>query len=94
MDGELIKPKKQRYLDMEWFGVMASEAGIFEAKADYGDILSTGQVIGLIKHLNGSVLAEVKSPIDGVVHTMYPARLVFPGERLYTLLKIMEPTGW
>ncbi len=94
LDGEPTKPKKQHYLDMEWFGVMAPEAGIFEAKVDYGDILSEGQVIGLIKHLDGSVLAEVKSPIDGVVHTMYPARLVFPGERLYTLLKIREATGW
>ena len=50
--------------------------------ADYGDILMEGQVIGRI------------TDIDGVVHTMYPARLVFPGDNLYTLLKVDEPTGW
>jgi len=27
-------------------------------------------------------------------HTMYPARLVFPGDNLYTLLKVDEATGW
>ncbi len=94
MGGKPEKPENQRYLDMEWEGVMAPEAGIFEAHADYGDILSLGETIGLIKDLDGSILAEVKSPIDGVVHTMYPARLVFPGERLYTLLRIGEKTGW
>ena len=26
--------------------------------------------------------------------TMYSARLVFPGDTLYTLLKVDEPTGW
>jgi predicted deacylase len=94
MEGEPEKPKKQHFLDMEWFGVKAIEAGIFEAKADYGDILTEGQIIGLIKGLDGSVFSEVISPVDGVVHTMYPARLVFPGERLFTLLKIKEQTGW
>jgi len=94
IDGAPIKPLNQRYLDMEWFGVTSPSAGIFEAKSDYGDIISRGQIIGLIKNLDGSVESEVKSPIDGVVHTMYPARLVFPGERLYTLLRIGEKTGW
>lgn len=94
LDGEPERPEKQEYLDMEWVGVMASEAGIFEAHADYGDILSVDESIGLIKDLDGSILAAVKSPIDGVVHTMYPARLVFPGERLYTLLRVGKKTGW
>jgi len=43
---------------------------------------------------DGSLISEVKSPIDGVVHTMYPARLVFPEDNLYTLLKVDEATGW
>ena len=64
------------------------------ALADYGDILMEGQVIGRITDIDGSLISEVKSPIDGVVHTMYPVRLVFPGDNLYTLLKVDEPTGW
>ncbi|MFC1804130.1 hypothetical protein ACFL0D_09245 [Thermoproteota archaeon] len=57
---------------------MAPETGVFEGKADCRDILSEEQVIGSIKQLDGSILAEVKSPIDGVVHIMYPSRFVFP----------------
>lgn len=94
MDGEPTRPESQRYLDMEWVGVTAHEAGVFHAHADYGDILSEGQFIGKITDLDGSTLAEIRSPIDGVVHTMYPRRLVFPGDRLYTLLRVGEPTGW
>ena len=94
MEGDPVKPKKQNYLDMEWCGVPAPEAGVFTALADYGDILKENQVIGRITDIDGSLIKEVKSPIDGVVHTMYPARLVFPGDNLYTLLRVAEPTGW
>lgn len=62
--------------------------------ADYGDILREDQVIGRITDIDGSLISEVISPIDGVVHTMSPARLVFQGDNLYTLLKVDEPTGW
>lgn len=72
----------------------SGRARVFTALADYGDILKEGQVIGRLTDIDGSLISEVKSPIDGVVHTMYPARLVFPGDTLYTLLKVDEPTGW
>ena len=94
LEGEPEKPKNQRFLDMTWYRVVSPVPGIFHAIADYGDILKEGQVIGLMKDLDGSVLAEVKSPIDGVVHTMYPKRVVHVNESLYTLLKIGEPTEW
>ncbi len=94
IDGEPSRPENQRFLDMEWVAVTASEAGVFHAHADYGDTLSVGQIIGKITGLDGSTLAEVRSPVNGVVHTMYPQRLVFPGDRLYTLLRIGGPTGW
>jgi len=94
MEGELERPKDQKFLDMKWVGVLATEAGVFHALADYGDILEEKMTIGKITDLTGSVIEEIKSPIDGIVHTMYPARLVFPGDRLYTLLRINEKTGW
>jgi len=94
MEGEVKKPENQRFLDMEWQGVTAPVAGVFQAKADHGDILREGQLIGRITDLDGSTLSELLSPIDGVVHTMYVRRVVYPGDRLFTLLKIDEPTGW
>jgi predicted deacylase len=56
LEGEPDKPKSQYYLDMEWVRVPSPGPGIFIAIADYGDILKEGQVIGLIKGLDGSVL--------------------------------------
>lgn len=94
IDSEPVKPVNQRYLDMEWVGVSAPKAGVFHAIADHGDILAVGQTIGRITDLDGSTLAEVTSPVPGVVHTMYPQRLVYPGDRLYTLLRVGQPTGW
>ena len=94
IDGEPIKPKNQRFLDMEWVGVTAPASGIFSAYADQGDQISKGEIIGTIKHIDGSTVARIESPIDSVVHTMYPERLVFTGERLYTLLRVLDETGW
>ncbi len=94
LEGEPVKPKNQKYLDMKWNRVRAPESGVFIAFADYGDILEKGQVIGLIKDLDGSVLAEVKSPFDGVVHTMFPKRVVHIDDGLYFVLGIKDPTGW
>ncbi|NQT07819.1 hypothetical protein HQ586_01970, partial [Candidatus Bathyarchaeota archaeon] len=94
LEGEMKRPKEQRFLDMEWQGVSAPVAGVFTALADHNDILDEGQLIGRITDLDGSTLAEVHSPVDGIVHTLYVRRVVYPGDMLFTLLKIDEPTGW
>jgi predicted deacylase len=94
LDGELDKPEKQNYLDMEWQRARAPVSGIFQAIADQGDICKAGDILGLIKDVDGSELSRVLSPVDGVVHCMYPRRVVHVGDPLYTLLKINEPTGW
>lgn len=94
MEGEVRRPNDQRFLDMEWQRVAAPAAGIFQAMADHGDILEEDQLIGLIKDLDGSVISEIRSPIDGIVHTMYMRRVVYRSDRLFTLLKIGGPTGW
>ena len=94
MEGEVSRPREQRFLDMEWQGVSAPVAGVFTALADHNDILQEGHLIGRITDLDGSTLAEVHSPVDGIVHTLYVRRVVYPGDRLFTLLKIDEPTGW
>lgn len=94
LEGEVKRPRDQRFLDMEWQSVTAPVAGVFEALADHGDILEKGQLIGRIKNLDGSTLSELYSSIEGIVHTMYVRRVVYPGDRLFTLLKIGKPTGW
>jgi predicted deacylase len=94
MKGEVRRPREQRFLDMEWHGVTAPVAGVFQALANQGDLLEEGRLIGRITDLDGSTLSEVRSPIDGIVHTMYVRRIVYLGDRLFTLLRILGPTGW
>jgi len=94
LEGEPSKIEKQRYLDMTWYSVKAKVSGVFHAIADQGEILQKDDLIGRITGIDGAELEQIKSPIDGVVHTMYPKRLVFPGDGLYTLLKLGELTGY
>jgi len=94
LEGEPERPEWQRFLDMEWQGVAAPVAGVFTAIADQGDIPEKGEIIGRITDLDGSTLAKVTAPVKGVVHSMFPRRVVYPGDRLYTLLKIGDETGW
>jgi predicted deacylase len=94
LEGDVERPETQRFLDMEWQGVTAPVAGVFEAIADQGETPEEGDLIGRIKDLDGSVLAEISAPVTGVVHAMFPRRVVYPGDRLYTMLKIGEQTGW
>ena len=59
-----------------------------------GDVVSDGEIIGKVTGLDGLELAKIVAPVEGVVHTMYPRRVVYPGDRLYTLLKIGGLTGY
>ncbi len=92
--GDPTKPKDQRFLDMTWHWIPVPVAGIFHATADQGDLVKRGQLLGRITDIDGSELCEILSPIDGIVHCMFPRRLVSPGEDVYTLLEIAGPTGW
>jgi predicted deacylase len=94
LEGRPSRVEGQRFLDMEWQGVKAGVSGVFHAIADQGDLLLKDEIIGRITDIDGSEAEILKSPIKGVVHTMYPRRLVFPGDGLYTLLKINELTGY
>ncbi len=94
LEGEVKRPRDQRFLDMEWHGVTAQVSGVFQALADQGDLIKEGQLIGRITDLDGSTLREINSLIDGIVHTMYVRRVVYPGDRLFTLLMVGKPTGW
>jgi predicted deacylase len=94
LKGEPTKPKEQRYLDMAWNVVRAPVSGIWTAIADYGDVLKKGGVLGRISDLDGSTISEVKAPIEGVIHTMFPKRVIHKNDPLYFILKIEDLTGW
>jgi hypothetical protein len=44
-------------------------------------------LIGRVTGLDGSVLEELHSPIDGVVHELLVRRVVFQGDLLYNLVQ-------
>jgi len=92
--GNLIRPQNQQFLDTTWHWIPVPVAGVFHAMADEGDIVKRDQLIGRITDIDGSELCRILSPIDGIVHCMFPRRLVSPGDDAYTLLKIAGPTGW
>lgn len=94
IEGEIVKPKNQRFLDMTWNRVRAPVSGIFQAIADQGDVVKEGELLGRITDIDGSELSRILSPVDGVIHCMYPRRIVHPGDPLYNVLKIDKPTGW
>jgi len=94
MKGLIIKPKNQRFLDMTWQRIKAPVFGVFHAIVDQGNLVKKGEVIGKITDIDGSEIFKVVSPIDGVVHCMFPRRVVHPGDVLYTLLQVNKPTGW
>ena len=93
-EGEPTKPKNQRYLNSKWNRAPAPVSGIWTATADYGDIFEKGDVLGRITDLDGSTLAEVKAPISGIVHTMFPKRVVHKNDPLFLLLEIEGKTGY
>ena len=68
--------------------VRAKSCGTFQGIADQGDILTKGQLIGRVTGLDGSVLEELHSPINGVVHELLVRRVVFQGDLLYNLVQI------
>lgn len=94
MKGKIVKPKDQRFLGLAWEQVKTPISGIFQAIADQGDIVQEGELLGRINDINGSELSGILSPIDGIVHCMFPRRLVYPGDRLYNIIPEAKPTGW
>ena len=81
------RPKRQRELHPEFDRVYAGSSGVFQGMADQGDILRKGQLIGRITDLDGTVLEEIHSPIDGLVHELLVRRVVFQGDLLYNLVQ-------
>ncbi len=93
MTGEPVKPETQHFI-YDGAKVKAGASGMFQAYLDQGDPVKNGQAIGKITGLDNSMLKEVISPIDGLVHEMLPRRLVYPTDTVYSLCTIGKSTGY
>ena len=78
---------RQREFTVGFDQLRAKTFGTFQGIADQGDILKKGDLIGRITGLDGSVLEELHSPIDGVVHELLVRRVVSQGDLLYNLVQ-------
>jgi len=81
---------KQREFTVGFDQLRAKTCGTFQGIADQGDIVKKGQLIGRVTGLDGSVLEELHSPIDGVVHELLVRRVVFQGDLLYNLVQFKK----
>lgn len=88
MDGSPILHPNPREFTVKFDQIRAKTGGTFQGYADQGDILTEGQLIGRVTGLDGSVLEELHSPIDGVVHELLVRRVVFQGDLLYNLVQL------
>ena len=87
LDGGLVSHPNPRELRPDFDQLRATTGGVFQGIADQGDILEIGQLIGRVTSLDGRVLQELRSPIDGVVHELLVRRVVFQGDLLYNLVQ-------
>ena len=84
-------PGQQCYLEPDRLRVLAPVSGIFKHIPDQGDLVKSGELIGTITDLDGEILSEIHAPRDAVVHEMMPRRLVYIGDRIYSLAVIGNP---
>jgi len=90
LEGDPVMPERQREFTVDFDQLRAGTCGTFQGIADQGDLVSKGQLIGRVTGLDGSVLEELYSPIDGVVHELLVRRVVFQGDLLYNLVQFLD----
>jgi predicted deacylase len=93
MGSQPEKPKSQHFI-YDGAKVKAGASGMFHAYLDQGDKVKRGQIIGKITGLDNSMIREVASPVDGLVHEMLPRRLVYPTDTVYSICTVGDPTGY
>ena len=90
IDGDLAMPESQREFTVGFDQLRAKTCGVFQGIADQGDMVIKDQLIGRVTGLDGAVLEELHSPIDGVVHELLVRRVVFQGDLLYNLVQFAD----
>lgn len=87
LSGDPIIHPNQREFTVGFDQLRAKTGGTFQGIADQGDMVKKGELIGRITGLDGSILEEIHSPINGVVHELLVRRVVFQGDLLYNLVQ-------
>lgn len=84
----------QRYFVNPFVKAYAPASGVFTALKDQGETFQEDEGIGFISGLDGETLATVRAPIKGIVHEMFPARVVMEGEKVFNLVAVGTETGF
>jgi predicted deacylase len=80
---ERTVPAARQRIFRRGFEVTVGHAGIFDPLVRQSESVAEGQVLGRVKNIYGDILEEVVAPGAGVVRTLFPKRVVFPGSLVY-----------
>ncbi len=79
---ELTVGDRQRIYSEGWV-VEAPQAGIFYPEAIPGDRVERGQLLGVLKNIEGDTIEELRAPVAGLVRIQFPGRVVYSGSPLF-----------
>jgi predicted deacylase len=65
------------------FIITTRHGGIFEPAAGPGSCVYRNTVLGRIRTVEGDVVEEIRCPVDGVIRTLFPKRVVHAGSIVY-----------
>jgi len=68
------------------YHIYSKRGGVFISNVRAGDLVSKGDVIGVIKNLFGETIEEIAVPTDGVVH-MVTTPAIYEGDVVYEIGK-------
>lgn len=86
IEGEPVLPKKQTLWHSGAY-VYVEKAGLFYPKVQVGDKINQGQILGVIKNLQGQLIEELVAPHDGMVTLMMHNPVKLPGDLVFKCLK-------
>ncbi|MHA1973516.1 MAG: succinylglutamate desuccinylase/aspartoacylase family protein [Candidatus Hodarchaeales archaeon] len=84
MEGEPEIPSKA--YTYHPYHLHSSTGGMFISRVIAGDLVSEGDALGEIRHLNGKVVEEIIAPTDGVIH-MVTSPAIWEGDVTYEIGK-------
>jgi predicted deacylase len=74
---------ERRQVFREDFTVAARCAGVFEPAARPSSHVRKHEALGRVKNVRGDIVEEVISPVEGIIRTLFPLRVVHSGSLVY-----------
>ncbi|MGA2784013.1 MAG: succinylglutamate desuccinylase/aspartoacylase family protein [Candidatus Bathyarchaeia archaeon] len=84
LDGKLKLAKKQTIVHGR-YELFAHKAGLFYSKVKPGETVRKGELIAVIKNLEGQLVEEIKATNDGVVQLVMTNPVKLPNDMLYKI---------